>query len=301
MKKYLFKIIILFVASGTLTFSCTKSDSLQLPPPEVETPPDNGDNDKEKSLEDQLKETDWKKEEVAEGIVWKYYHFSDIFKSQQSITVFEIDPKKTSFDIEYVTSGFLKTSEAAMEADAQVAFNGSFFNTSTGGSTVFFKRNGEVINLTRSGFDFFRENSALSIDEGNIDVHKKPSGGWTDLDKSTVLVSGPLLVYNNEEITQVNKDFNTNRHPRTAVGVTSTGKVITVVVDGRSSQSHGLTIDELAELMSALGCVKAMNLDGGGSSTAWVKDEGVVNYPTDNKQFDHEGERGVATVITVID
>ena len=75
--------------------------------------------------------------------------------------------------------------------------------------------------------------------------------------------------------------------------------MIVVVVDGRSSQSQGLTIPQLSSLMKALGCVSAVNYDGGGSSTAWVKGEGVVNFPSDNGKFDHEGERAVATVFTV--
>jgi exopolysaccharide biosynthesis protein len=58
-----------------------------------------------------------------------------------------------------------------------------------------------------------------------------------------------------------------------------------------------MTIEEIASVMKALGCVNAMNLDGGGSSTAYVMNRGVVNYPCDNQKFDHEGERGVATVI----
>ena len=44
----------------------------------------------------------------------------------------------------------------------------------------------------------------------------------------------------------------------------------------------------------------AINLDGGGSTTLWItnyKDNGVVNFPTDNKKWDHEGERKVANVV----
>jgi exopolysaccharide biosynthesis protein len=51
--------------------------------------------------------------------------------------------------------------------------------------------------------------------------------------------------------------------------------------------------------MLALGCRSAVNMDGGGSSTAWVNGNGVVNHPTDNGLFDHQGERGVATVFTI--
>ena len=114
----------------------------------------------------------------------------------------------------------------------------------------------------------------------------------------SLLTSGPLLVYVRKPIEQVDAKFNTNRHPRTAIGMTEKNHLIAVVVDGRSSEAHGMSTEELAVLMQVLGYTDAMNLDGGGSSTAWVKNRGVVNYPSDNKKFDHEGERGVATVIT---
>lgn len=61
--------------------------------------------------------------------------------------------------------------------------------------------------------------------------------------------------------------FATERHPRTAAGVTANGDLWLVVVDGRQSISVGATLDELADVMRGLGCVEAMNLDGGGSST----------------------------------
>jgi exopolysaccharide biosynthesis protein len=50
--------------------------------------------------------------------------------------------------------------------------------------------------------------------------------------------------------------------------------------------------------MSWLGCRDALNLDGGGSSTM-VFDGNIVNHPSDNKKFDHQGERVVANAIVV--
>ena len=47
-------------------------------------------------------------------------------------------------------------------------------------------------------------------------------------------------------------------------------------------------------------CTEAINLDGGGSSTMYIKDEGVINFPSDNKQHDHEGERPVSNAILVL-
>ena len=72
------------------------------------------------------------------------------------------------------------------------------------------------------------------------------------------------------------------------------------MVDGRfPSQGEGMSINELEVLCESLGLFEAINLDGGGSSTLWAKDAGVINHPYDNQKFDHEGERVVPNVIIV--
>jgi Phosphodiester glycosidase len=72
------------------------------------------------------------------------------------------------------------------------------------------------------------------------------------------------------------------RNPRTAVGIAGNGRIILVVVDGRTSVSVGYTLYQLGKEMQALGAVDAANLDGGGSATMWVRGLGVVNHPTDS-------------------
>ncbi|MFT7581686.1 MAG: hypothetical protein ACI9MR_003364 [Myxococcota bacterium] len=75
------------------------------------------------------------------------------------------------------------------------------------------------------------------------------------------------------------------RAPRTAIGMTADGRTLyLVVVDGRTSSSIGMTIDQLAAHMGTYGVHTAMNLDGGGSSTMWIKGVGVVNVPSDGSQ-----------------
>lgn len=54
--------------------------------------------------------------------------------------------------------------------------------------------------------------------------------------------------------------------------------------------------------MKQIGAEDALNLDGGGSSTLYMKgigENGVVNMPSDNKMFDHEGERKLSSIIYV--
>ncbi len=69
-------------------------------------------------------------------------------------------------------------------------------------------------------------------------------------------------------------EFSYTRHPRTAAGVTADGRVVLIVVDGRQpSVSNGASLADLAYIMASLGCVDAVNLDGGGSSTFILKNE----------------------------
>ena len=248
----------------------------------------------------QILDADWKTSKVSNAIIYRYHHFTNLFASRQSITIIEVDlNKKVKVDIPHLTSGFIKTSKAGIDAKADAAINGSFFDTSKGGSTVFFKKDGEIFNSIEENSNPFRENAGFTLDaQKKVSVIKKPSTGWQSVSASSLLTSGPLLVLDGNIIEQVQDKFNTNRHPRTAIGVTAINHLIAVVVDGRNAEAYGMSTEELAIVMRALGCIDAMNLDGGGSSTAWVKNLGVVNYPSDNKIFDHKGERGVANVIT---
>lgn len=242
-----------------------------------------------------LKHASWQTERVVPGLTWKYDHFDTLFNSKQSVTVFEVDLKKVDVTLKYVESGFFLTSEAGEESGAAAAVNGSFFNTKTGGSVVFVQDRGKRIPLAEGSH---RDGGALEINpSGEVNIIRKPAAGWDAYNSaSTVLSAGPLLVYDREIVAQADDRFHRNRHPRTAIGLDG-NKFIAVVVDGRSSQAYGMSTPELARLMSALGCEYALNLDGGGSSTAWVSGEGVVNYPSDNKKWDHEGERSVATAL----
>ncbi len=288
-KNILYSLMLLFL----FTACSKKNEGTQLPY--------DYSQEQKADLEELLAGTQWHTKEVAPGIVWKYFQFPQIFDSRQYVNIFEIDLSKGfKIEIPYVKTGFLKTSAAATTNNALVAFNGSYFNTSTGGSTVFFKYDGAIVNQTVNGFNTYRENGAVVLNNAGLpSVVAKPSGGWSTLTQPVALAGGPLLILDGQELSQLVVDFNETRHPRTAVGITATNKMLVVVVDGRSSQSQGLTIPQLSKLMAGLGCTQALNLDGGGSSTAWVKGEGVVNFPTDNNTFDHEGERAVATVFTV--
>ena len=86
-------------------------------------------------------------------------------------------------------------------------------------------------------------------------------------------------------LTSFSSSVCSQRHPRTAAGLSRDRKTLYLaVVDGRWSASVGMTCAELGALMVGLGAYDAINLDGGGSSTMWLKGKGVVNHPSDGAQ-----------------
>ncbi len=108
----------------------------------------------------------------------------------------------------------------------------------------------------------------------------------------------PQLIENGKiEITwkqeKQSKEFVETRHPRTAVAKLKDGKFLMITVNGRSAESVGINLLELAQMLLKFGAMDAMNLDGGGSTTMFL-DGKVVNQPSDK-----EGERKVGDAILV--
>ncbi len=105
---------------------------------------------------------------------------------------------------------------------------------------------------------------------------------WNSAENGMGSVGGRLI-----ENGEVFTNFEKGSAPRTAVGVTDTGKIIFYVVDGRQSgYSTGLSLETLAKRMKELGCVDAINLDGGGSTAIAGVYPGsdtfeVINKPSD--------------------
>ncbi len=117
-----------------------------------------------------------------------------------------------------------------------------------------------------------------------------------------VLLTGPLLLKEKHKTVLPETSLVKLRHPRTAIGARGRNRIILITVDGRTESASGMTLGELSDLMVSLKCRDAVNLDGGGSTTMWIRNEpygGIVNMPCDNKKFDHEGARAVSDIIIV--
>jgi hypothetical protein len=94
----------------------------------------------------------------------------------------------------------------------------------------------------------------------------------------------------NYELLQTDIFSTSARPPRTVIGSTADNKIILFVCDGRQAHSDGATLVELAQILKGLGCVNALNLDGGGSS-AIIAGNSLLNKPSDGS------ERAVPSVV----
>ena len=103
---------------------------------------------------------------------------------------------------------------------------------------------------------------------------------------------GPVIVSEGKSINIPDPD-DLSVEPRTCIGVSQDGtKVYIMVIDGRRyTYSNGMSFHDMSQLMQAVGCWSAINLDGGGSSTFFVRESDsfedperfqVLNWPTDN-------------------
>jgi len=102
-----------------------------------------------------------------------------------------------------------------------------------------------------------------------VAIHVKTAGfDWEKYDNA--IGGGPILVKGGKaSVDALEEGFKADflvRHPRTAIGRTADNDVWIVTVDGRQAYSKGATLDEMAAIMLRLGCVDAINLDGGGST-----------------------------------
>lgn len=185
------------------------------------------------------------------------------------------------------------TSEIAEENDAILAINGDFYGAQNDGYVI---RNGTLYRSSSGGNEdlaILTDGSFRIFSEDEVSAEEILSEGASD-----VLSFGPGLVIDGEiAVTrdeEVGKAMASN--PRTAIGVLEDGHYVFVVTDGRTSESTGLTLYQLAEFMESLGCSTAYNLDGGGSSTMYFNGQLVNNPTTGGNKI---SERAVSDIVYI--
>lgn len=250
----------------------------------------------------------WQTQKIARRIIWKQYLFrGNLFGSNQNINILEVrKSKRISFAIGYESNVLKLTSEFGKRAGARAALNGTFFDTKEGGSVDFIKAGGQIINPNRmeNNKRAAHQKAALAIEKGRLTIEKwNGRTEWeTEMQAEEIMVSGPLLIFQQRPEELDSSSFNITRHPRTAVAITASNRILLITVDGRNENAAGMSLFELRNILRWLNARYGINLDGGGSTTLWIfnqPEDGVVNYPCDNRKWDHAGERKVANALLV--
>lgn len=173
-----------------------------------------------------------------------------------------------------------KTSTTAQSVNAVLAVNGDYYGARDAGYVI---RNGQLLrsdsqDANQEDLVVYRDGSFEIIREGDITAHELLNKGAVQ-----VLSFGPALIENSQvavdSADEVGKAMASN--PRTAIGIIDDKHYVLVVSDGRTDESKGLSLKELADFMKELKVTTAYNLDGGGSSTMYFNGQ-IINKPTTN-------------------
>ena len=196
------------------------------------------------------------------------------------ITLSSSDYLKTALaQNSYGTNVTAKTSVTAAENNAILAVNGDYYGANSSGYVI---RNGVVYrdsvreDASNGDLAIYKDGSFKIIYEDQVSADQLVQDGVVNL-----LAFGPSLVENREISVDTNTEVGQamSSNPRTAIGIIDENHYIIVVSDGRTSESKGLSLYQMAEVMKSYGVKTAYNLDGGGSSTLYFNGQ-VINKPT---------------------
>ncbi len=226
------------------------------------------------------------------------------FYNEYDTSIYVVDIQLS--DISYLQTAFAEnsygknvkdtTSTIAEDSNAILAINGDFYGARTTGYVI---RNGILYRSTSAGNNqedlvIYEDGSFENITEGTISAEELLSNGALQ-----AFSFGPSLISNSEIVVQSNDEVdkaNSTVNPRTSIGIISPLHYIIVVADGRTTESTGLTLYNLAEFMSSFGVTDAYNLDGGGSSTLYFNGEIINNPTTTGKNIE---ERQVSDIVYI--
>ncbi len=214
-----------------------------------------------------------------------------------NVTVSSSEYLKTAFaQNTYGNNVTAKTSETAASNNAILAVNGDYYGANTTGYVI---RNGIVYHDTvhedssNGDLAIYKDGSFKIIYEDQVSANQLVKEGVVNL-----LAFGPSLVENGEIVVDTNSEVgqSMSSNPRTAIGIIDENHYIIIVSDGRTSESEGLSLYQMAEIMKSYGVKTAYNLDGGGSSTLYFNGQ-VINKPTTNGNT--ISERSVSDIVYI--
>lgn len=286
------------------------------------------------AVKDVLRDTvGWNVEEAAEGLVrFHYSGYDSISADSQNVNIVVVDLAKYRLAFDDRRPSDSLSSLVNNHDNAVAAINGTYYEIARNeaGDSVassFFKTDGIIKSTVTVPEDhrlYWKHEGAFFYDPAadTFAIVYGNKESYEAMPYANALSGSPMLIYDDEPVGETfakpraepldSLDYEDPdrhqgvRHPRTAVALTKEGYLMLVIVDGRRPETTGMSAKELTRFIAHYFNPKyALNLDGGGSTTLWMKQadtpHGVVNYPTDNQRYDHYGQRRIRNAIVVLD
>ncbi len=188
------------------------------------------------------------------------------------------------------------TSEMANANNAILAINGDYYGANTRGYVI--KQGSLYRSTVKSNTEYedlviYEDGSFGIINETEISAEELIEKGVVNTLTfgPTLVLDGGIVVSENDEVAKSQAE-----NPRTAIGIVDNLHYIFLVSDGRTEESEGLSLYQVAEIMQEYGCKIAYNLDGGGSSTLYFNGK-VINNPTTSGRIIKE--RSVSDIVYI--
>ena len=187
-----------------------------------------------------------------------------------------------------------KTSETAKNNGAILAINGDYYGVQNSGYVLKnYKLYRSIPSYNKEDLVIYGDGSFKIINESFVSAEELVESGAKE-----ILSFGPALIKNSvinvSENDEVGKAMASN--PRTAIGIIDKNHYVFVVSDGRTNESEGLSLYELAVVLKEYGVKTLYNLDGGGSSSMYFNGK-LINKPTTNGR--NINERGVSDIVYI--
>lgn len=242
---------------------------------------------------------------LSPGVDYYHYHFDDFFGNNTPLSfhtiVIDWDKANVKFNLAECGDTLKTVEEMVKEKNPLFAINGAYFTYKPPVTYFRLKINGTVYEPGEKG-EKYASAFAFSGSEFPVIIQKMSDENF---EKYENVMQGYQMGKDGVDLyADRDRTKDKNDTPYTVIGINKAErKVILFVCDGRfPDDSVGVAFHGVADFLFALGAEDVISIDGGGSSTVLLDNKGkldLVNYPSDNKKFDHEGARKVQNCIYV--
>lgn len=251
------------------------------------------ETDTTETAEAEITGTSYQDENIS--VIMKTYQVNDTIVYVADVQLSSIEYLKTAFaENVYGRNVTETTSEIAEGVNAILAINGDYYGARDSGYVL---RNGTLYRTNTSGRS---QEDLVILSDGSFEIINESETSaeeLSELDALQVFAFGPALLTDGEISVTISEEVSQAKssNPRTAIAEIEPLHYLFVVADGRTDESEGLTLYELADFLQHLGADTAYNLDGGGSSTM-VFNGNLINNPTSTGKIK---ERSVSDIVYI--